>query len=188
MRKLAIVLAAIAVWSFLITAAAAAPPSTFAASGELCLTHEPTVIAGFPSPTGVSVITTGEELTGTIASSPGWATLAGADVEIVISRERASFNFGTGTFSGQFSGVLTVTTGAGVLSGGIKGTVSGVFSNPNDILNSISASTAEVSWVINGLSTHAQGQGSASFAVVEEGENAGKFCGGLGLDGSFAER
>ena len=154
----------------------------FTASGDICLAGLPQIKAGALKPTGVQVVAKGEELAGVIAVSSGWDDLEGAAVDITITNESSFFDFTTGTFSGKINGSLTVTTADDVLRGKLEGTVSGVFTDPANILDSIVSSSTQVKWQVAGKDAKASGQGNATFALTELG-----FCGPLNLAGAVRE-
>lgn len=154
----------------------------FTASGNICLAELPQMVVGSPQPTGVRVTALGEKLAGIISDSPDWEDLAGAAVDITITRENSFFDFTTGTFSGGINGSLKVTTADDVLEGKLEGTVSGVFTDPTDILGSIVSSSAQVNWRVASKDAKASGQGNATFAPTGLG-----FCGPLNLAGSVRE-
>lgn len=151
----------------------------FAASGSSCLSQLPTRVIGVPNPKGVLVHASGEELLGSITTVQGWDDLAGATIAATITQETSVFDFTTLTFSGTIAGSLTVTTADAVFTGDMKGTVSGTFSDPNDLIGSISGSEAQVSWHIKGPGMQASGEATATFA-----DTNGSFCGPLSLTGS----
>lgn len=126
------------------------------------------------------MIASGEQLSGNISSSAGWNDLAGAGVNVTITREVSLFDFTTNTFSGHVAGRLTLTTDSGVLEGTLQGTVSGAFADPNDLIGSIYASSANVKWPVNGPGARASGMAIASFTADPD---TGTFCGPLALNG-----
>lgn len=178
-RRIVLAMAVALLLVALPAAAFAAKSGTpFTASGTVWVTNPPKVQAAL-TPHGVIVNATGEQVSGIIASE-GWPEINGAPLTITIKKETSFFDFATGTFSGHLAGNLTINTASGPMTGTLQGTISGAFTDPTDIVNSITTSTAQVKWNLKGSTTRADGVGTATFGY----DPACGFCGPITISGS----
>lgn len=157
--------------------------TAFVASGQMCLAELPVVKAA-PGPTGITVNATGERLTGVIDTAAGWDDLAGAEVGVTITKELSFFSLLTGTFSGRVAGDITVRPSGRALRGRFHGSVGGVFTDPNDLLGSISMSNARVVWSVQERGRGASGEAVAGFTADPE---TGEYCGPFSFSGQRDE-
>ena len=106
-------------------------------------------------------------------------------------KEEALFNFGNGTFSGKLEGSIRIVPPQGsssdVVEGKMCGTVSSVFEIPKDphnLLDSITRSTAEISWNLRNGETTAMGTASALGFVFKASDG----CSDISLDCTVVDR
>lgn len=159
--------------------ASAAQATKFTASGNICLVSLPTSVSVKPTPTGMWLTASGEVLGGSITSSPDWPDLVGAEVTVTVTQEKSFFSFITGTFAGRLKAEFTIATAA-PLQGELKGVVSGAFSDPYTLPDSIYSSSATVRWEAESDDAEAKGVANASFAVTEVG-----YCGPITFSGTY---
>ena len=176
MRSVLAVGLAIAV--FALPSTAWAKPETFSAAGALCITGLPAIEARV-TPNNVRIRATGEVLSGLVTSSAGWPAINGGAVTVTILEERSQFSLKDMTFRGEMKAAMTVATGAGNVTGTLQGIIEGAFTDPNDIILSITQSSTRFHFEVSGAGADAKGKGQTNFAAQPDGS----FCGAFALEG-----